>query len=241
MPEGMPRYESGLSPRAVNPSFAPNLALETGGSLGYLPHETGHLRLERMTSMFNVTNSAVAYGSRNAETQAPADRNRWRIRYTLRIVHKIAAVLLFTLLAVHAGFAEETSFRRIQVPGRKGRQNKAVLTFNDANKAIEVRPVRADRATPISIPYGQIDKCTYEFTKKHRVSEGTIVTAPLGIGAILMLTRAKSHWLEIDYHVEDQPHAYVLRMDKHDYIHILEAVKKHVGIDVEVLGNANKR
>ena len=154
---------------------------------------------------------------------------------------KIAASLLLTLLVAHLGFAEETSFRRIYVPGPKSRQNKAVLTFNDAGKAIEVRPVRTDRGTPVSIPYAQIDKFTYEFTKKHRVSEGTVVTAPIGIGAILMLTKSKSHWLEIDYHVEDQPHAYVLRMDKHDYIHILEAVKNHVGMDAEVLGNANKR
>jgi hypothetical protein len=30
-------------------------------------------------------------------------------------------------------------------------------------------------------------------------------------------------------------------MDKHDYLQILSAVKTHLGIDAEVLGNANKR
>jgi hypothetical protein len=157
-------------------------------------------------------------------------------------VPKIAAALLLTLLVGHLGFAEESSFRRIRVPDPKGRQNKAVLAFNDADKAIEVRPVRAGRGAPVSIPYAQIDKFTYEFTKKHRVAQGIIIGAvsPL-TGIIIFFTKSKSHWLEIDYHVEDQPHAYVLRMDKHDYIHILEAVKNHVGIDAEVLGNANKR
>jgi hypothetical protein len=30
-------------------------------------------------------------------------------------------------------------------------------------------------------------------------------------------------------------------MDKHEYIHILDAVNAHTGKDAEVLGNADKR
>ena len=40
-----------------------------------------------------------------------------------------------------------------------------------------------------------------------------------------MLTKSKIHWLEIDYREQDMPKAYVVRMDKHDYLHILDAVK----------------
>jgi len=38
----------------------------------------------------------------------------------------------------------------------------------------------------------QIDKFTYEYTKKHRVTQGaTIIVASLGAGAIVMLTNPR--------------------------------------------------
>jgi hypothetical protein len=119
------------------------------------------------------------------------------------------------------GRAEETSFRTVKVSDPKGRQVKAVLTFSDKDKAVEVRPAKGD---PVTIPYAQIDKCSYEFTK-----EGTIV-----------LTKAKEHWLRIEYH-DDAPKVFVLHMEKKDYLHILDALKAHTGIDAEILGNADKR
>lgn len=112
------------------------------------------------------------------------------------------------------------------------------MTFSDDKKAIDIAPVKG---TGVTIPYNEIDKFSYEFTKKHRVTEGTIATAAIGIGAVAMLTKSKSHWLEIDYREDDVPHTYVVRMDKHNYIHILDAIKEHTGKDAEILGNADKR
>ena len=152
---------------------------------------------------------------------------------------RISSALFVLLLATHFSFAEETSFRRVKVPDAKGGQTKAVLTFSDADKAVEVRPVKGDA---VSIPYGQIDKCSYEFTKKHRITQGVIIAAVSpGAGLIVFLTKSKSHWLEVDYHDQNAPKMFVLRMDKHEYVHILEALKAHTGIDAEILGNADKR
>lgn len=134
--------------------------------------------------------------------------------------------------------AEETSFQHIKVVDAKGRENKAVLIFSDNDKAVEVRPAKGDA---VSIPYAAIDKFSYEFTKHHRVNEGTVLTAPIGVGAVAMLTKSRSHWLEIDYQDQDLPKSYVLRMDKKNYIRILDAIKAHTGKDTEILGNANKR
>lgn len=134
--------------------------------------------------------------------------------------------------------AEETSFQHIKVVDAKGRENKAVLIFSDNDKAVEVRPAKGNA---VSIPYAAIDKFSYEFTKHHRVNEGTVLTAPIGVGAVAMLTKSRSHWLEIDYQDQDLPKSYVLRMDKKNYIHILDAIKAHTGKDTEILGNANKR
>jgi hypothetical protein len=153
-------------------------------------------------------------------------------------VKRIISCFLLIVCAAGLGWADDNSFHGIEVPDVKGRQIKAVLTFDDANKAVEVQPIKGNA---VSIPYGQIDKCSYEYTQHHRINEGTIATAPVGVGAVLMFTKSKSHWLEIDYHDDSGNRAFVLRMDKHEYISILDALKAHTGIDAEILGNARKR
>jgi hypothetical protein len=148
-------------------------------------------------------------------------------------VKRTASALLVTLVTVSLGLAEETSFQRVKVPDVKGRQTKAVLTFSDNDKAVEVRPVKGE---PVMIPYEHID------TKKHHITQAVIVGAiSPAAGIIVFFTKAKSHWLEIDYHDQDAPKVFVLRMNKHDYVHILEAVNHHTGKDAEILGNVDKR
>ena len=143
------------------------------------------------------------------------------------------------MFSIQLCFAEDASFHRIKVPDQNGNQRPAVLTFSDTDKAVEVRPVKGGDA--VSIPYATIDKVSYEYTNKHRVNGETIATAPVGLGAVMMLTKSKSHWLEVDYHQQEVAKVFVLRMDKHEYIHVLDALKAHTGIDAEVLGNAEKR
>ena len=147
-------------------------------------------------------------------------------------------IFLFLLLAVGFGYGLETSFDRIKVPDAKGKLMNATLILSDKDKAIVIRPIKGDAVT---IPYAEIDRLAYEYTKRHRVSGGSIATAPIGIGAVVMLTKSKSHWLEIDYQEDNIRKTYVMHMDKHDYLRILEALKTHTGKDAEILGNANKR
>jgi len=150
----------------------------------------------------------------------------------------VKRIFLFLLLAVCFGYGAETSFERIKVPDAKGKQINATITFSDKNKAIVIRPIKGNLVT---IPYAEIDRCAYEYTKRHRVTGGSIATAPIGVGAVVMLTKSKSHWLEIDYQEDDIRKTYLIRMDKHDYLRILEALKTHTGKDAEILGNANKK
>ena len=93
-----------------------------------------------------------------------------------------------------------------------------MLTFSDQAKAIEVHPAKS---TAISIPYGQIDKCDYEYTNA--------------------LMGDRNYWLKVDYHDQDAHKVLLLLMDKRNYIQILEALKAHTGIDAEIVGNAKKR
>jgi len=91
----------------------------------------------------------------------------------------------------------------------------------------------------VTIPYDQLDKFSYEYTKKHRITQGAIVmVASLGAGAIVMLTKSKSHWLYIDFHEQNATKSVVLRMDKKEYKNIFDAVKTHTGKDVGFLGDA---
>ena len=153
-------------------------------------------------------------------------------------MRKLFLSVFVIFFAVTFSLADDTIFQHVSVPYSKGKQAKAVMIFSDDHKAVEVHP---SRRAAISIPYDKIDKCSYEYTNKHRVSEGSIATAAVGVGAIVMLTKSRSHWLEIDYHEQDIPKVFVLRMDKDNYLRILEALKTHTGIEAEILGNADKR
>jgi hypothetical protein len=137
-------------------------------------------------------------------------------------VKKTCIVLLLLLATTGLGIAEETSFRRVKLPDQKGKEIKAVLTFSDNDKAVEVHPVKG---APVTVPYGQIDKCRYEYTEQ----------------LSMFLTASKRHWLQIDYHDQDAHKVLVLLLHKRNYIRILDALKAHTGIDAELFGNADKR
>ena len=148
----------------------------------------------------------------------------------------ISALLVLTVLRAFS-FGEETAFDGVKLADAKGKQAEARLVFSDNNKNLVVQV--ADR-NAVTIPYEQLDKFSYEYTKKHRITQGAVVmVASLGAGAIVMLTKSKSHWLYIDFHEQNVPKTLVLRMDKKEYKRIFDAVKLHTGKQVEFLGDAN--
>jgi len=151
---------------------------------------------------------------------------------------RIVSVFLMILAAFSFSFADDVAFRGVKVADAKGKQADASLIFSDTNKDIVVRVADRDFVT---IPDDQLDKVSYEYTKKHRVTEGALVmVASLGAGAIVMLTKSKSHWLYIDYRDQNVPKTLVLRMDKGEYKSIITAVQTHTGKQVQFLGDAKK-
>lgn len=150
----------------------------------------------------------------------------------------VSAFAVFLMILSCSGFAEEASFNRCKLADAKGKQTDARLVFSDNDKALTVSV--SDRNV-VAIPYENLDKVSYEYTKKHRVTQGAIVmVASLGAGAIVMLTQSKSHWLYIDYREQNVPKSLVLRMDKNEYEKIFDAVKAHTGRDVQLLSDAGK-
>ena len=152
---------------------------------------------------------------------------------------KVIAALLIVFGLTNISLADETAFTGVKLADAKGKQADARLIFSDANSNIVVRV--ADRDV-VLIPYNQLDKFSYEYTKKHRITQGAVVmVASLGAGAIVMLTKSKSHWLYIDFHEQNTAKSIVLRMDKNEYKKIFDAVKTHTGKDVEFVGDAKEK
>ena len=150
---------------------------------------------------------------------------------------RIIAVLLTVFVVINLSFAE-TAFRGVNLADAKGKQADARLIFSGNNKNVVVRLADRDFVT---VPYGQIDKFYYEYTRKHRVTQGAIeMVASLGAGAIVMLTESKSHWLYIDFHEQNVSKNVVLRMDKKGYKNIFDAIETHTAKEVEFLGDAGK-
>jgi hypothetical protein len=124
----------------------------------------------------------------------------------------------------------DATFHGVKLADAKGKQTDAALIFSDTNQRVVVRVADRDFLT---IPYDHLDKFSYEYTKKHRVTQGAVVmVASLGAGAIVMLTKSKSHWLYVDFHEQAATKSVVLRMDKGQYKSILEAVRIHTGKEV---------
>ncbi|HEY6268512.1 MAG TPA: hypothetical protein VIX11_09465 [Candidatus Acidoferrum sp.] len=147
-------------------------------------------------------------------------------------VKRIIFAFLTALAVANLSLAEETTFK-VKLADAKGKQADAKMILSDNNKNIVVRLADRDAVT---VPYDQLDKFSYEYTKKHRITQGAIVmVASLGAGAIVMLTKSKSHWLYIDFHEQNAPKSVVLRMDKGDYKNICASLKTHTGKEVEGL------
>jgi hypothetical protein len=145
------------------------------------------------------------------------------------------------LCAASVALGKEIIYNDLKLPDAKGNQTDAMLIFNDTTKAVVVKVVGEEIAT---IPYDKIDKLSYEYSKKHRVMQGAVImVVSLGAGAVVMLTKSKSHWFYIDYHQEKGASTLVLRMDKKDYKNIMDTATAQTGKPVENLGNVknNKR
>lgn len=139
------------------------------------------------------------------------------------------------LCAASVALGREIIYNDVKLADAKGNQADAMLVFNDTSKAVVVKVVGEEVAT---IPYDKIDKLSYEYSKKHRVMQGAVImVVSLGAGAVVMLTKSKSHWLYIDYHQGRGASTLVLRMDKKDYNKILDTATAQTGKPVENLGN----
>jgi hypothetical protein len=146
----------------------------------------------------------------------------------------LALVVILTVSEL--ALAGDVSFPKTKLADAKGQQTHADLIFRESTKSLVVR--RSD-TTVAEVPYAEIDKLSYDYSKHHRITSGAIVmVASIGAGAIVMLTKSKSHWFTVDYHEGAAAKSLVLRLDKSEYKKVLETAKAQTGKDVIFLKDA---
>lgn len=134
-------------------------------------------------------------------------------------------VTMFACVGIAAGSAHAADqyFQKTKIPDSKGNQTPVSLVFSDRKQTIEVRTA-GQMLT--EVPYSSIDGLLYEYTQKHRITQGAVVmVASIGAGAVVMLTKSKSHFLTVEYHEGTAPKELVLRLDKTEFRDILAAAK----------------
>jgi hypothetical protein len=91
-------------------------------------------------------------------------------------------------LLLSASGAFNAGFQRTTIPDAKGNQAAVRLVFSDSKETIEAS---ADGHVLLEVPYSSVDGFPYEYTQRHRVTQGAVVmVASLGAGAVVMLTES---------------------------------------------------
>lgn len=135
------------------------------------------------------------------------------------------------LLIAATGIVQAQTFSKTKMIDAKGKEVTVSLEFDQAGLAVKTLK------TPIAdVPYASISKLSYELTSRRRVKEGAVVMiASLGVGAIVMLTKSKNHWLYVDYKDADgKPDDLTLKLDKSEYERVLKTAKELSGKEVEI-------
>jgi hypothetical protein len=137
-------------------------------------------------------------------------------------------LLVFVALAASLS-AEELAFKTVHMAipdGKKEIERPVDLTFSDSREVV----VRQKGEVLATIPYDEITHVEYDFAKHHRIRTGAVVmVASLGAGAVVMLTSSTKHWLEFQYHHENQNRVVLLRLDKKDYRAVIAATEARTG------------
>lgn len=138
------------------------------------------------------------------------------------------ALLLAVMALVPVGQAQDVTFKKTRYSSvKQPKETEVALTVTDSEVVVKGKK---ENGISTEIPFSSIDSISYEWAARHRVGEGASVMmlSPL-TGAILMATKTKSHWLDIEYHDGDAKQEMVLRLDKSEYEKVLSTLEARTG------------
>jgi hypothetical protein len=146
--------------------------------------------------------------------------------------------LALILALVPAGLAQDVTFSKTRYSSvKQPKEVDVTLTITNSKILIKSKKVNKKlKAIEMEIPYSSIDSISYELAVRHRVGEGAAVMAvSLGAGAVVMFTKTKSHWLDIEYREGDAKQLTVLRLDKSEYKNVIATLEAKTGRHIAIL------
>jgi hypothetical protein len=145
-----------------------------------------------------------------------------------------AAVACLIVATPLVGMAENLTFNKTRFSSvKQPKETAVILSIGDSKIIIKSKETNG---IDIEIPFSSINSMSYELAVRHRVKEGAIVmVASLGAGAVLMATKSKSHWLDIEYREGDGEQTTVLHLDKSEYMGVIAALEARTGKSITKL------
>ena len=148
----------------------------------------------------------------------------------------MAALCLTALTLVPGGLAQDVTFSKTRYSSvKQPKEADVVLTITDSKILIKGKGKKVS-GIDMEIPYSSIDSSSYQLAARHRVAEGAGVMAlSIGAGAVVMATKTKSYWLDIEYHEGDAKQLTVLRLDKSEHEKVIATLEARTGKHIAVL------
>lgn len=155
---------------------------------------------------------------------------------------RLVVLCLAVLALAPAGLAQDVTFNKTRYSSvKQPRETDVVLTITDSKVLITGKKANE---IDLEIPYSSIDSISYELAVRHRTAEGAgMMALSLGAGAVVMATKTKSYWLDIEYHDPDASDAKeltVLRLDKSEYAQVMAALEAKSGKHIEPLATKTR-
>jgi hypothetical protein len=163
------------------------------------------------------------------------------------------ALILVAAIASVADIGSAQTFHKTKMLNSKGREVPVDLRFDEQSKLLTVKP---RKSTIPDVPYGAIDKLSYERASHRRTKDPlgpsviacadtpvVYLTCPtsLGVGAVLLLTKGRNHWFYVDYQQDGAPKKLALRLDKSEYEQVLKTAHDQTGKAVEILVSEKRK
>lgn len=154
--------------------------------------------------------------------------------FKLPMVRLAAAFFLAAMTLAPTSRAQDVTFSKTRYSSvKQPKESEVALTVTDSKVLIKGKK---KNGLTTEIPFTSIDSMTYELATRHRVQEGAgVMLLSVGAGAILMATKTKSHWLDIEYHDGEQKQQMVLRLDKSEYEKVIATLEARTGKHIEKL------
>ena len=140
------------------------------------------------------------------------------------------AVLIFLALGVAVAntHAQDVIFNKTKYSSvKQPKESGVALTITESKMVIRGKK---ENGVSAEIPFASIDAMSYELSARHRVAEGaSVMLLSPGVGAVMMATKTKSHWLNVEYHDATAKQEMVLRLDKSEYEKVLATLEARTG------------